>query len=132
MATIASSGCRIASAAKRSSAARHAYAVDAGATPKASFSRRRRLFGSGCRHGLEHLADDIVAGDLLHPDSGLSISRCASAGTATAFTSSGVTKSRPESAALQRASLSTARLPRGLAPTAVELLVRVAETSSTM
>ena len=46
-----------------------------------------------------------------------STSRCASAGTATAFTSSGLTKSRPASAACAWASFITARLPRGLAPT---------------
>ncbi len=50
--------------------------------------------------------------------SGLRIRRCASAGTAIAFTSSGSTKSRPRSAASARASLSRARLPRGEAPSA--------------
>ena len=49
--------------------------------------------------------------------SGRSVSRCPSAGTAIAFTSSGETKSRPSSAARQRASLRSASEPRGLAPT---------------
>src|SRR5262249_15541740 len=49
--------------------------------------------------------------------SGLSVSLWASAGTATAFTSSGRTKSRPARAARQRESFSNASEPRGLAPT---------------
>ena len=53
-------------------------------------------------------------------------------GTATAFTSSGVAKSRPCSAARQRASFSSASEPRGLAPTCSRGLDRVAPTSSTM
>ena len=56
----------------------------------------------------------------------------ASADTATDLTSSGVTKSRPATAARQRASLSSASDPRGLAPTAALGLARVAATSSTM
>ena len=58
--------------------------------------------------------------------SGRSVSRCASAGTATAFTSSGTTKSRPASAAFARESFISARLPRGLAPTASRRESRVA------
>ena len=49
--------------------------------------------------------------------SGARVSRCASAGPATAFTSSGVTKPRESSIARPRASLSSARPPRGLEPT---------------
>ena len=65
--------------------------------------------------------------------SGRSVSRWASAGTATAFTSSGVTKSRPRSAARQRASLSSASDPRGLAPDLRRARSsRVAATTSTM
>ena len=60
------------------------------------------------------------------------VSRCPSAGTATAFTSSGMTKSRPASAAFARESLSSAMLPRGLAPTESRLDSRVARTMSTM
>src|SRR5207244_7024349 len=81
-------------------------------------SRRSRTMSSGetrCTHS-----------------SGRSISRCASAGTATAFTSSGVTKSRPSSAARQRESFSSASEPRGDAPTWIEGALRVAATTSTM
>ena len=64
--------------------------------------------------------------------SGFSDRRWARAGTATAFTSSGVTKSRPASAACARASLRIASVPRGLAPTWTLGLSRVALTTSTM
>src|SRR5262245_28469569 len=49
-------------------------------------------------------------------NSGRRTSRWARAATATAFTSSGRTKSRPRMAAWARASFNTARLPRGEAP----------------
>src|SRR5436190_3947178 len=64
--------------------------------------------------------------------SGRSVSRWARAGTAIDFTSSGTTKSRPASAAFPRASFSSPRLPRGLAPTARRGEARVAVTRSTM
>src|SRR5262249_12338872 len=64
--------------------------------------------------------------------SGRSVIRWARAGTATAFTSSGTTKSRRCSAARLRVSLRTAREPRGLAPTWTRVLSRVAVTTSTM
>jgi hypothetical protein len=63
--------------------------------------------------------------------SGRSVIRCASAGTAIRLTSSGVTKSRPSSPAFARASLSSASVPRGLAPTWTWALSRVAVTRST-
>ena len=63
--------------------------------------------------------------------SGRSMILCASAGRAIRLTSSGVTKSRPSSPALARASLSSASVPRGLDPTCTWGLSRVAVTRST-
>ena len=64
--------------------------------------------------------------------SGASVSRCASAGTATAFTSSGVTKSRPWSTRLPSRELEQREPARGLAPTCTRGLSRVARTSRAM
>ena len=54
------------------------------------------------------------------------------AATATALTSSGVTKSRPRRTATARATSVTASAPRGLAPTCTVLRFRVARTTATM
>ena len=63
--------------------------------------------------------------------SGRRTRRWASAGTATALMSSGVTNARPASTAWPRASWITASVPRGEAPTVTCGCARVAETSAT-
>src|SRR5690606_31873699 len=59
------------------------------------------------------------------------VSRCASAGTATALTSSGVTKSRPSRTASARPTSSRACEPRGEAPTSTAWWARVAPARAT-
>ena len=88
------------------------------------------LLGARGGHRLEPVGDDVLGSTRCTQSSGRSVSRWARAGTATAFTSSGVTL-RPSSTALQRASFITASDPRGLAPTWTDGLVRVAATTST-
>ena len=100
------------------------YAVSRGVARAFTSRRRRRAASARCRGSRARRRRRFGA---VPSSSGLSTRRWASAGTATALTSSGVTKSRPASAARQRASLSSARLPRGLAPTARLALSRVAE-----
>ena len=71
----------------------------------------------GRRDLFQALSHDVVPLSCCTQYSGRREIRCPRAGSATALTSSGVTKSRPTSMALTLASFSTARLPRGLAPT---------------
>ncbi len=117
-ATIASSGRRSASAPTSPSAARAAYPTSRGfpARVTSAAGRASSAGGVGTLSSTSPTTSSAVI--LCTHSSGRSTRRCASAGTAMAFTSSGSTKSRPCSAARQRASLRRARLPRGLAPTA--------------
>src|SRR5439155_3128649 len=102
---------------------------------RAQLGRRRALhaLSSAGGVGTESSASRTRSSPLTRctQSSGRSVRRCASAGTATAFTSSGVTKSRALSAARQRDSLSSASDPRGDAPTCVDGAVRAAVTTST-
>ena len=59
-------------------------------------------------------------------------SRCVSTEGATAWTSWGVTKSRPSSSAQARALLASAMLARGLAPRVRFLFLRVSATIRTI
>src|SRR5262249_11886962 len=71
--------------------------------------RDSSVFGAGTC--VRRSSTTWVAESFVTQSSGCRISRWASAGPAIAFTSSGVTKSRPRSTALARASFKSARAP---------------------
>jgi hypothetical protein len=92
-AAIAASSVRL-----RASAATSAAAASTAYAPSARPLRGSRRLGGGRPNLVEDLADDVLAARRCTQSSGRRTRRCASAGTATLLTSSGVTKSRPSSA----------------------------------
>ena len=91
----------------------------------------QRVLGGRRRHRLQRLFHHVLGAEPLHPELGPHRQPVRERRHRDAFTSSGVTKSRPASAAFARDSLRSAMLPRGLAPTASRCESRVAVTRST-
>ena len=80
-------------------------------------------------HPSDNIAVALSVGEKFRA-SGLSVMRCATTGATSAFTSSGVMKSRPSSAAVARLASSSASDARGPAPICTASSRRVRETSS--
>ena len=110
--TAISSGRRSASPRKSASAAKPVYHELRGRA-----ASRPRVFRRRRRHGVERLLDDVLGADAPHPELGPQHEPVRERRHRDALTSSGVTKSRPSSAARRRASFRSASEPRGLAPT---------------